>query len=49
VREPSKVVIIVMSDRARDEARIAAVIDAYKRQFHQQSVGLVVQPACVTF
>jgi hypothetical protein len=49
VREPSKIVIIVMSDRARDEARIAAVIDAYKRRFRQQSVGLVVQAACVRF
>lgn len=48
VREPSKLVIIVLPGND-DEARLDAVVDAYKRQFRQQSVALVVEPACVSF
>jgi hypothetical protein len=49
VREPSKLVTIVLSGNDDDEARLDAVASAYKRQFHQKSVGLVVQPACTSF
>jgi Protein of unknown function (DUF3574) len=49
VREPSKVVVIVLPGRADDQARLNAVAAAYKRQFHQQSVGVIVQPACTAF
>ncbi len=49
VREPSKVVMIVLSGRADDQARLDAIVAAYKRQFHQQSVGVIVQPACTAF
>lgn len=48
VRERSKLVIIVLPGND-DEARLDAVVDAYKRQFRQQSVALVVEPACVSF
>jgi hypothetical protein len=48
VREPSKLVTIVLSGKG-DNERLQAIIDAYKRQFRQQSVGLVVRPACVAF
>jgi hypothetical protein len=49
VREPSKRVEIVLPGRADDEARLDAVVAAYKRRFHQHSVGVVVQSACVSF
>lgn len=49
VREPSKVVTLVLRDRASGEARIDAVVAAYKRRFHQRSVGVVIRPACVAF
>ena len=40
---------IVLPSDTYDAPKIDAVIDAYKRQFRQQSVGLVVQTACVRF
>jgi hypothetical protein len=49
VREPSELVLIVLPGNADDQARLDAVVAAYKRRFHQQSVGLVVQSACVSF
>lgn len=49
VREPSKRVEIVLLGRAGDDARLDAVVAAYKRRFHQYSVGLIVQSACVSF
>jgi hypothetical protein len=49
VREPSKIVTIVLPDRADNQAQIDAIFDAYKRRFRQQSVGIVVRPACVAF
>ena len=49
VREPSKHVEIVLPGNADDEARLDAIVDAYKKQFHQQSVGVIVRPACVSF
>jgi hypothetical protein len=49
VREPSKRVQIVLPGKPDDGARLDAVMSAYKRQFRQRSVGLIVQPACVSF
>jgi hypothetical protein len=49
VREPSKHVEIVLPGQADDEARLDAIVAAYKRQFHQQSVGLILRDACVSF
>jgi Protein of unknown function (DUF3574) len=49
VREPSKFVTIVLSGRDGDNERLQQVIEAYKRQFRQQSVALEVRPACVHF
>jgi Protein of unknown function (DUF3574) len=48
-KERSKVVMIAMPPAADNEARLQAVIDAYKKRFRQQSVGLIVRPACVSF
>jgi Protein of unknown function (DUF3574) len=47
--EPSKHVEIVLPGNADDEARLDAVVAAYKRDFHQHSVGVIVRPACVAF
>jgi hypothetical protein len=49
VREPSKHVEIVLPGAADDEARLDAIVAAYKREFHQQSVAVIVRPACVSF
>jgi hypothetical protein len=49
VHEPSKRVEIVLPGAADDEARLEAVVAAYKRQFHQHSVAVIVRPACVSF
>jgi hypothetical protein len=48
VREKSRVLrIIVPADVPH--AKIAAVAEAYKTQFRQKSVGIVMRPACVSF
>jgi hypothetical protein len=49
VREPSKRVEIVLPGHADDDARLDAIVAAYKRRFHQHSVGVIVQSACVSF
>ena len=48
-RERSKVVMIVLPGQATDDERLAQIIAAYKSRFRQQSVGLIVRPACVSF
>jgi hypothetical protein len=48
-RERSKVVMIAMPGGAEDEQRLQQIVDAYKKQFRQQSVGLLIRPACVSF
>jgi Protein of unknown function (DUF3574) len=47
-REPSKIVRIITTD-ADAQTKIDAVVEAYKRRFRQQSVGVVTRPACVSF
>jgi hypothetical protein len=49
VHEPSKVVEIVLPGNADDLDRLDAIAQAYKRAFHQQSVGIVTRAACVSF
>lgn len=49
VREPSKVLVVALSDEDRDRADLAAVADAYKARFRQQSVLTMVRRACVSF
>jgi len=49
VREPSKVVMIVLPGRPEDMVRLTEVAEAYKKRFKQQSVGIVLRPACVMF
>jgi len=48
VRERSRVLrMIVPLDTARD--KIDVVAHAYKKQFSQKSVGIVMRPACASF
>ncbi len=49
VREPSKIVYLVLDGGPDDPAKIANIRDAYKQRFHQKSVLLVSQKACVSF
>jgi hypothetical protein len=49
VHEPSKHVEIVLPGNKDDDARLDAVVAAYKRTFHQHSVGVILRPACVAF
>jgi hypothetical protein len=49
VREPSKVVMIVLPGNPEDMTRLNEIADAYKKRFRQQSVGIVLRQACVSF
>ena len=49
VREPSKIVTIVLRDSAKGQSEIDAIAEAYKKRFKQQSVGVIVRGACVSF
>ena len=48
-RERTKVVMIAMPPGADNDARLQAVIEAFKTRFKQQSVGLIQRPSCVSF
>jgi hypothetical protein len=47
VRERSKQLLIV--GPGRDETKLKAIRDAYKRRFNQESVLLVESPVCAAF
>lgn len=49
VREPSKLVQIVLPGEVEDITRLNEIVAAYKRRFKQQAVGMIVRPACVSF
>ena len=49
IREPSKLVLIAMPNEAGNRDKLAAIAEAYKRRFSQQSVGLILKPACASF
>jgi hypothetical protein len=49
VREPSKLVQIVLPGKDEDEKHLSEVAEAYKKAFRQQSVGIVLRAACVSF
>lgn len=49
IREASKVVLIVLPKGRDTPRRIDAVRAAYKARFHQDSVLLITQAACVSF
>jgi hypothetical protein len=49
VKEPSKDVTIIVPQDAEAKGKIDAIIAAYKERFQQQSVGVVMRPACISF
>jgi hypothetical protein len=49
VHEPSKVVEIVLPGKPDDVDALTEIAQAYKTRFRQQSVGIVVRAACVSF
>ncbi len=49
IREPSKVLYLVLDGGPDDPAKIAAIRDGYKRRFRQESVLLITRQACVSF
>jgi hypothetical protein len=49
VRERSRVLRIIISADAPVRDKLDAVAGAYKKQFAQKSVGIVMRPACVSF
>jgi hypothetical protein len=49
VREPSKIVTLMLRDDSKDMQRLDEIVETYKRRFKQQSVGVIIRPACVSF
>ncbi len=49
VREPSKVLTLILGDEREGRAAISAIADAYKTRFRQQAVAVVVERGCVAF
>jgi hypothetical protein len=49
VRERSRVLRIIVPADPPTRDRVEAVAAAYKKQFQQKSVGIVMRPACVSF
>ena len=49
IREPSKLVQIAISDEPANRDKLAAIAEAYKHRFHQQSVGVILKPVCASF
>ncbi len=49
VHEPSKVVEIVLPGKPDDVEQLNQIAQAYKSRFRQQSVGIVIRGACVSF
>jgi hypothetical protein len=49
VREPTKALFLVLAGTADERANLGFIRAAYKRRFHQDSVLLVEEEACVSF
>jgi hypothetical protein len=47
--EPTKVLIVAVPDTPASAAAVTAIENAYKAEFHQQSVGITVAPVCAAF
>ena len=48
-RNRTKILLVAAKREADLARRLAAVIDAYKARFHQQSVGLITRDSCAAF
>jgi Protein of unknown function (DUF3574) len=49
IQEPSKELRIIVPEGTAVDGEIAAIVDAYKERFQQQSVAVMMRPACVSF
>jgi hypothetical protein len=49
VREPSKIVVLVLADDVATRERLAAAVAVYKQRFKQQSVAVLTRPVCAAF
>ena len=49
MRESTKVLLVALPESADALAPVERIRDAYRRRFHQQSVGMTVAPACGEF
>jgi hypothetical protein len=49
VREPSRLLYLTFRDEVAKRENLTAIIEAYKRQFRQQSVLMSLHTSCVTF
>lgn len=49
VHEPSKILLAAADPESDLTARIGAVTDAYRKEFNQQSVGVMTSAACGAF
>jgi hypothetical protein len=49
IREPSKILLAAADPDSDLAGRIGAVTDAYRKEFHQQSVGVMTSTACGAF
>jgi hypothetical protein len=49
VREPGKLVILVLPGRPGDRSRLAEIARAYEARFRQQAVLTMTRPACTGF
>ena len=49
VREPSKVLVLILADPGADRAKIEAIAQAYKSQFQQQAVAVALSQDCIAF
>jgi Protein of unknown function (DUF3574) len=47
--EPTKILIAAADPESDLKSRIGAVVEAYRAQFHQRSVGVVTRTACAAF
>jgi len=48
-KERTKLLMIAMPPGADNGARLDQIVAAYKTRYRQQSVGLIIRPACVSF
>jgi len=49
VREPSKILLVAADPESDLKTRIGSVVNAYRTQFHQRSVGVITSEACAVF
>ena len=49
IQEATKRVEIVLPGKVEDDASLDAIVKAYRQQFRQHAVGVIVRSACVSF